>query len=266
MKNILRHCIFILALIAFLLSSTVLTSRFMDTHHEQKLLDEIKVEIYGEEKESATDDWFIQERKNSFFSDRRHKRQKSFYSLYTKNNDLTGWIQIDDTKIDYPIMQSPADADFYLKHDFNKEKSSYGSIYLDAGCSIEYSKNLILYGHHMKDGSMFAKINDYQYEDFYLGHPIIQFDTLGSLNDYQIIGAFKIPSSDINKLEQVLLMDTKEDFFSVKEYFESHKYYDTGIPYSYEDNYLTLMTCEYTNKNGRFFVLAKQIRMETNND
>ena len=118
----------------------------------------------------------------------------------------------------------------------------------------------------MKDGSMFAKINDYQDEDFYLNHKVIQFDTFRSLSDYEIIGAFKIPASDIGKLQQILLMNTEEDFLSLQEYFESHKYFDTRIPYSYDDSYLTLMTCEYTNKNGRFFVLAKQIKMETNND
>lgn len=247
----------------------------MEAYHAQKLLSNIQAEIYGKENEYTSDTLFNElnsdvsltaEKKNSLFSIQRHQRQKALYSLYAKNNDTIGWIQIGDTKIDYPVMQSVTDSDFYLKHNFNKEKTSYGSIYIDSGCRIGYSKNYIIYGHHMKDGSMFAKINDYQDEDFYLNHKVIQFDTFRSLSDYEIIGAFKIPASDIGKLQQILLMNTEEDFLSLQEYFESHKYFDTRIPYSYDDSYLTLMTCEYTNKNGRFFVLAKQIKMETNND
>lgn len=266
MKSILKHCIFIISLLIFFLSSAMITSRLTDAYHKRNLLNDIRSEVYGEVKKLDKDIFRMEETKISLFPNWRHHRQDSFYSLYQKNSDLVGWIGIEDTVIDYPVMQSLSEPDFYLKRDFNKEKSSYGSIYTDAGCHIGLSKNYVLYGHHMKDGSMFAKINNYQYEEFYSQHEIIQFDTFTSLNDYQIIGAFKIPASDIDKIQQILLMNTEEDFLSFREYFESHKYFDTGIQYSYDDNYLTLMTCEYTNKNGRFFVLSKQIKTETNDD
>ena len=157
-------------------------------------------------------------------------------------------------------MQTIAEPDYYLKHDFNKNKSSHGCIYMDYNVRLKYTKNRLLYGHHMKDGSMFASLVKYDSIDFYNEHPIIEFDTLSTLNDYQIIGAFKSPQKDLESLQKVLLLSDESQFNTFKEYFEKNRFYDTGIDFSYDDSFLTLMTCEYTYKNGRFFVLAKKIK------
>jgi sortase B len=253
-----KRILFIAALCVFIYSSVCLISRYSEKKSEETILESIHDIVY-----ENTPSFEINDKK--IFDSYRYSRQKGFSSLYEQNNDMFGWISIDNTVIDYPVMQSVYDPDFYLKNDFNKNKNAHGSIYMDSNCSLS-SRNYILYGHHMKNGTMFASLNQFQTLEYYKEHSIIQFDTFGTLNDYQIIGAFKIPQKDISLLQDTLLLQTKTDYQNFMNYFNQHKFYDTGITCSYEDQYLTLMTCEYTNKNGRFFILAKRIKTEETYD
>lgn len=183
----------------------------------------------------------------------------SSHPLKEQNSDYIGWIQIPDTNIDYPVLQNKEDPDFYLKRDFNKNKNAHGSIFLDSTCITGYSKNHVIYGHHMKDGSMFADLDNYKEQDYYLSHGFIRFDTLYNMNDYQIVAIIKIPEKELEKVSSFLLIETEEKFELFKDFISSYQLYETGIPYSYEDSFLTLITCEYTYKNGRILVIAKRI-------
>lgn len=88
-------------------------------------------------------------------------------------------------------MQTKDSPDFYLKHAFDKSYSSYGVPYLAENCDIGISDNLVLYGHHMNNGSMFSDLCRYESEDFYREHKTIHFDTLDSFGEYEVIAAFK---------------------------------------------------------------------------
>ena len=102
-----------------------------------------------------------------------------YQALYTQNSDLAGWIQIDSTGINYPVMQSKHDPDFYLKHNFEKADSPHGCPYVQANCDLQTtSDNILVYGHNMKDGTMFSDLLQYKRKFFWEQHRIIRFDTL----------------------------------------------------------------------------------------
>ena len=112
--------------------------------------------------------------------------------IFNLNNDVIGWIKIDGTNIDYPVMQNE---DYYLYKNIYKEYSSHGTPYLADNCNIETSDNLVIYGHHMNDNSMFSQLDDYKKYDFYKKHKFIKFYTLKNNiteeNLYEIIAVFK---------------------------------------------------------------------------
>ena len=114
-------------------------------------------------------------------------------ALFEQNPDMIGWIVIDDTTINYPVMQTPDRPDFYLKHDFEKQYSDYGVPYAAEDCVIDpQSDNITIYGHHMKSGKMFGALEDYKSEAFYWEHPLIRFDTRAGFGLYEIIAVFKV--------------------------------------------------------------------------
>lgn len=265
MKKIIEGFAFFVAVFLFLYTSFMLVNRLKETACQEELMNSILETVYQEipdpsetrlDKQAETD--IIPEQ--VLFDETRTIRNKNLYRLYGENNDLAGWVQIEGTVIDYPFMQTFIEPDFYLTHGFDKKKSSFGSIYMDSRCIPGHVKNYVLYGHHMKNGSMFASLQNYTHIDYCLAHPVIQFDSLSTISDYEVVGAFSIPSSDIETMQDILLFDSQEHFDSFSEYFESHKFYDTGKEYSFDDEFLTLMTCEYSHKNGRFFVIAKRVK------
>lgn len=251
MKKIITYSIFGIAIAIFINSSFLLGNRIYESEEQSRLLEDVQKTVYTDVP--AKLNTYIEEKPSE-----RAVRKNNLYQLYEQNQDLLGWITIDGTIIDYPVVKSLNKPDYYLYKDFNKKKSSFGSIYMDYNCHLNNSKNLILYGHHMRNGSMFASLTKYDDVSYYEEHKTIQFDTLSNLNDYQVVGVFKCSSSDIEKIQNFIGMNTEAAFKDFKLYFEKNKFYDTGIRYTYEDEFLTLMTCEYTYKNGRFFVVCKK--------
>lgn len=261
MKRLFVNLILLILIIVCLISSFIIGNRIYEYSNYNKLNNSLQHTIterilLSEEVNGIKSK---NESNEKLFSEDRYIRVQNLYELRNTNKDVFGWITIPGTVIDYPVVQNLMEPDFYLKHDFNKSKSSYGTIYMDASCVRGKSKNYILYGHHMRDGSMFASINHYDDINYYNQFPIIQFDTLTGPNNYQIIGAFKISAKNLTSLENIILFNSEEDFNTFKTFFETNQFYDTGVDYSYEDDFLTLMTCEYTYNNGRFFVFAKKI-------
>ena len=183
-----------------------------------------------------------------------------YQELYLQNNDMVGWIKVEDTKINYPVMQSKDNPDFYLKHGFDKSYSDYGCPYVQENCDMELpSDNIIIYGHHMNDGSMFADLCKYTDADFCKEHPTIAFDTLSSLGKYEVIAAFKFNTNrETFKYNEYTLMDEAQ-FAEFMENVHARQLYDTGVTAEYGDQLLTLSTCEYTYPNGRFVVVAKKV-------
>lgn len=194
--------------------------------------------------------------------EQKQQRQEAYDRLETRNTDMIGWIRIEDTVIDYPVMQTPDNPDFYLRRGFDKKYSAYGMIYMDASCSLEEEcPNYVLYGHHMKNGSMFASIEKYASQEYYEEHPVLGFDTLDAVGDYEVVAAFKLPAAQMdNKFAYKLAARTEEDYLAFVDYIKANGFYDTGITPQWPEQLITLTTCEYTQSDGRFFVVARKVQ------
>ena len=187
-----------------------------------------------------------------------------YKTLYNKNKRLIGWLKIDDTIIDYPVMQT-SNNEYYLDHNFNQEKDNNGSIFMDKDC-IAYprSQNLILYGHHMRSGKMFGDLEKYAKESYYKEHSIIQFDTIYEKGTYQVMYVFRAKVLKENEIAfkyyQFIDAISGEEFNSYMKEMERMSLYDTGVTAEYGDDLLTLSTCDNSQTDGRFVVVAKRVQ------
>lgn len=188
--------------------------------------------------------------------------QEKYSGVYEKNSDFVGWITIDNTKINYPVMQTKDKPNYYLNHSFDKKESDYGVPYAAEGCDINSSQNTIIYGHNMKDGSMFAELCNYTSKDFYDKHKIIKFDTLEGDGKYEILAVFKIKAvvEQEFKYYNFINASTEAEFDEFILKCKELSLYDTGVTAEYDDKLLTLSTCEYSQENGRLVVVAKKIK------
>lgn len=188
-------------------------------------------------------------------SDRMQRMQE----LYNQNNDLVGWIKIEGTKVDYPVMQTPNDRDYYLYRDFDKRKNQEGSIYAWAEADINKpSDNITLFGHHMASGSMFAALQNYEHKSAWEDNSVIFFDTLTEEHTYKIFAVFKT-SANVGQgfsYHQFVDAANEQEFNDFVSTCKSLSFYDTGVTPVYGDKLICLSTCEYTLDNGRLVVAA----------
>ncbi len=184
-----------------------------------------------------------------------------YTDLYQENNDLVAWLSIEGMKIDYPVLQN-ADNEYYLHHDFYGNDSKYGCLYVKEQANVDTGTNFIVYGHNMKDGSMFGDLDLYQKESFYKEHPRICFDTLYEERTYDIVAVFRSQvydaEDDVFKYYQFYEADTQEEFDDFYNNIKELSFYDTGVEAQFGDTFLTLSTCAYHVQDGRFVVVAKR--------
>lgn len=190
--------------------------------------------------------------------------QPTSRNLYLESSDMVGWVQIEGTGIDYPVMQTSADPNYYLKHDFEKHYTDYGCPFMQADCDeLCPSDNLIIYGHNMKDGSMFADLAKYRSKDFWQTHKTVWFDTELGSSAYEIFAVIHttVQADDANAFPFHLFVDAAapEDFADYVSACKARALYDTGISAEYGDKLLTLSTCDNITDNGRWLVIAKRI-------
>lgn len=184
--------------------------------------------------------------------------------LYLQNSDLVGWICVEDTNINYPVMQTVDNPNYYLTHGFDKEYSSYGCPYVQEDCDVfKPSDNLVIYGHHMNNGSMFADLEKFKDEDFWQNHKTITFNTLTEKNEYEILAVFKTvvytDSSESFQYYRFTDAGSPEEFKAYIDKCKELSLYDTGVSAEYGDKLITLSTCEYSRTNGRIVVVAKKV-------
>lgn len=185
-----------------------------------------------------------------------------FAALYELNNDLVGWIRLDDTTLNYPVVQRPEKTDYYLRRDFYRKSATHGCIYVREQCDVfAPSDNITIYGHRMRDGSMFAALANYEKKSYWEDHQYIHFDTLKERHTYQIISVFKTTATMGEGFRYHLFVDAdgKKDFVTFMGNCEKLELYSTGLTAGLGDKLITLSTCEYTLENGRLVVVARRI-------
>lgn len=233
--------------IIFLVSGGLLAKRFLDDRQTEgkfaalsDLIDETAESSSGEESNAD-----------------------KFARLVERNSEFIGWISIEGTNLDFPVMYSPTRANFYLRHDFEGEYSNYGVPYLDEDCTITAdgrSNNLIIYGHNMKTGTIFGCLTGYKEASYYAEHPLIEFDTLYGDATYEVFAAFAIDVVADTSFPYNTYIDMDETAFDeFVTQAKSRSDVDSGITPEYGDELLTLSTCEYSTSDGRYVVCARRV-------
>ena len=178
--------------------------------------------------------------------------------------DVVGWIEIEGTNINYPVMQGE-DNDFYMDHNYKKEKVKTGSIFLDKDYDWSIpSSNLLMYGHNKRNGTtMFSELLKYKDESFYQNYPIIKFTTVDEDAEYEIIAAFLSRvyyKSETNVFRYYYFINAKnkEEYDDFVNNAKKASLYDTGKTAEYGDQLITLSTCEYSQEDGRFAIVARK--------
>ena len=185
-----------------------------------------------------------------------------YAAVFMKNTDMIGWMSIPDTKINYPVMQTPDNRDYYLYRDFYKKSSTAGCLYVREECDVtKPSDNQTIYGHKKNDGTMFAALHEYKKKSFWEEHRYITFDSLTERRTYEVMSVFITTASVGEGFSYHLFVDalTEKQFDEFVETSKELSLYDTGVDAQYGDKLITLSTCDFGRTNGRFVVVAKRV-------
>ncbi len=190
------------------------------------------------------------------------QKRTPYDALFDKNSDMIGWLKIPNTTIDYPVMQTLENEEYYLYKDFFGNNDKNGTLFMDTDSHLEdLCPNLLIHGHHMKSGAMFGNLSEYLNEDYCEQHPRIYFYTKEDERIYEVISVFTSKVYN-NKTDKFLYYN----YFSFKDEAEFEEYYknikelsvyDTKVTAEYGDEFITLSTCSYHTKNGRLAVIGK---------
>ena len=200
-----------------------------------------------------------------------------YETLYSQNSDMVGWLTIEDTIVDYPVMQTMEDEQYYLRRNFEKEDDDNGCLILDTDSVVgegsrelgyvedkEPSTNLIIHGHNMRTGNMFGKLSLYEDKTYGKEHNIICFDSIYEKREYELISVFysKIfyQHEDVFKYYKFFQADTQEEFDNWYHNIKQKSLYDTGVEAEFGDEFITLSVCSYHVRDGRFVVVGKRIK------
>ena len=254
-----KYIIILLLLIVILaISSFFIIKEFAENKKETDIYDELQEIVLEENTDIDTTNVDTEIEKSKGESSNKYNLE----NIAKINSDVVGWIKIENTNIDYPVMQN---GDYYLHRNIYKNYSSHGTPYLAEYCNIQYSDNLIIYGHHMNDNSMFAQLDNYKKHSFYENHKYIKFYSYYNgktiEKTYEVAIAFKtvVYSDKGFKYYNYTNFSDVQELNDFIENCRKLEFYNTGIDINYGDKLITLSTCEYSQKNGRIVVVAKQI-------
>lgn len=266
-RKVIYFLIYTILAILITLSIIYIINIFLDKKQaiqESKLLDKIEInenqvnETITEEIVNESTQENIEETINQ-----KNERILKVQKLQEENPDIVGWLEIEGTSINYPVLQGD-DNEYYMTHNYKKQKSKNGSIFLtkDYNWSIP-SSNLLIYGHNLSNGTMFQELLKYEKEDFYKKHPIIRFTTNNEDAEYEIISAFKSRvyyKSEKNVFRYYYFVNAKTEA-EYNEFVQNAKkasLYNIDKTAQYGDQLITLSTCSYHVEDGRFAVVGRK--------
>ena len=246
LKQIILKVFFLITLTVFIVSAVYIANYFLNAKHQDGIVEQAR--SVWHEAEAEPEPSVIE-------------------LLLQENSDFKGWITVPNTQIDNPIYQTDNN-DFYLNHNQQKQKSIYGALFFDYQNVIteaETDKNLVVYGHHMKNGSMFGNLTKYKQLRFYKQNPTVEFSTLYKKSTYKIYAAFVLNASKADDNDYIYNISRKsfiddKDFDSWVNEAKARSLINTGVDVKNGDNIITLVTCTYDFDNARFVVMARETR------
>jgi len=193
--------------------------------------------------------------------------ENPYRDSFLANEDMAAWLTVPDTRIDYPVMWTPRDENYYLRRGFDGSDDQNGCLILDTdSCVDPMTTNLIIHGHNMKSGAMFGDLDKYQEEDFFQGHREMLLHTEDGLHTYEVIAVFRSQvykkTDQVFKFYQFFQADTQEEFDDFYNNIKELSLYDTEVTAEFGDRFLTLSTCSYHVDRGRFVVVARETGYE----
>lgn len=191
--------------------------------------------------------------------DNNYDKEKDYSILFKQNEDMVAWLKIDGTEIDYPIMQTKDRPNYYLRRNFYKEYSYYGTPYIQENCDINTSDNLIIYGHHINNNKMFGALERYKSKSFFDEHRLITLITKEDTRKYEILYVIETSADNGFKYNKYIDFKNEEEYELFKTNCEKLSIYKIGGNSNLEYKYITLSTCDYSQKNGRLIVIARKI-------
>ena len=254
-ENIIYKIIYFNSILLIVLS-TIYIVKFLsikkEAIEERNLLNEIKI---NENIQLAKVENEQQAKEN--------ERIKQVKTLKSENSDIIGWIEIENTKINYPVLQS-TDDEYYLTHNYKKEKTEKGSIFLSKDYNWDRpSDNLQIYGHNLGNGEMFQELLKYTDEKFYKEHPNIRFTTANEDSIFEIIAVFKSKvyyksDKDVFRYYYFINAETEKEYNDFIENAKKASLYKINATAKYKEQLMTLSTCSYHTEDGRFVVVARK--------
>lgn len=187
-----------------------------------------------------------------------------YLDSFLANDDMAAWLRIPETDIDYPVMWTPRDEEFYLRRGFDGARNQNGCLILDTdSCLDPLTTNLIIHGHNMRSGTMFGTLENYENETYCQEHGSIILYTKECQRNYEVVAVFRSQvykkSDTVFKFYKFFQADTQEEFDDFYSNIKALSLYDTGVTAEFGDHFITLTTCSYHVEQGRFVVVAKEV-------
>lgn len=251
MKKIVSNLVTVVCLGVFFYAAYGLFDIFMDYYQNRKMLSDVQETFYNAASAEESD---TQDEDNSSRTIR-----PGFKELLKQNSDVVGWITIDGTQIDYPVLQS-SNNKTYLTQNYNNSESRAGSIFLDYRNNIASpGLNTVVYGHRMKDGSMFQHLTKFLDKDFFDSHRTFEFDTLYDSYEAEIFAVYNT-LTDFNYIQTEFA--NEEEYGQLLTKIQNVSKFKTDVKVSPSDSIITLSTCDYEldENEGRLVIQAKLVK------
>jgi len=273
-QNRILNILLVVFILIFLVSAGCLAWYYIGIHKNEKKTESAKKMILDEDDiqkkigETPSDEVKIEVlpdgREQKFLIINGQMVLAKYADIYRKYPDFIGWLMIPGTNIDYPVMQTMGDEEYYLRRDIDGNYNTAGTLFLDtSGNASIPTDNNIIYGHNMKAGTMFHSLPDYADEDFYKEHKTFYFDTVFGEGTYEIIAAFRTEVQDEGaegfRYYEFFQAENEEDFDSYVENVKKLTPYQIDTTATYGDKLVTLSTCSYHTDEGRFVVVGKRV-------
>ena len=254
MKKHLYRAVIVLLSLVMIISAFNIVSYYIEANTQEKIYNALIDSTKAEDNEDNL----------SSDSSGEPVILSKYSEIFKQNTDMVGWVKIEGTKINYPVMLSVNEPDFYLTHGFDKKYTVYGCPYVKEDCDVlAPSDNIVIYGHNMKNGTMFAELERYKEKSFWEAHSIISFDTIYKTQNYMIFAAFEteVNTNSPDLFEYYAFTDarTVQEYNSFITKCKEISFYDTGYSAEYGEKLITLSTCSRNDNNKRIVVIACSI-------
>ena len=273
--------IYLLLSILIILSLIYIINFFslkQEAKEQSKLLNATDIYIMGDAKEVAENSLESEKENVELESEKKGEtistenteklneeteRMLQVKELQAQNADIVGWLEIENTNINYPVLQG-TDNSYYMTHNYKKENSKNGSVFLNADYNWNIpSNNLLIYGHNLGNGMMFQELLKYEKESFYQEHPVIRFTTAEEDAEYEIISAFKSrvyykSEKNVFRYYYFINSESEEEYNQFVKNAKNVSLYPIDETANYGDQLITLSTCSYYVEDGRFAVVGRR--------